>query len=103
MAGRSVGLIIGLVGGLVGGLDLGLGFGLDLGLDYSGLTILQHYTLRFVLHRTGAMPWHYVHFLEEAHERILLQPAVGGGGYRFIHPLLQEYFASLGTGTPAHT
>jgi hypothetical protein len=44
------------------------------------------------------MPWHYVRFLDEATERILLQRV--GGGYRFIHPLFQEYFASLGTAPP---
>ena len=44
------------------------------------------------------MPWHYVHFLEEATERILLQRV--GGGYRFIHPLFQEYFVSLGMVPP---
>ncbi len=38
------------------------------------------------------MPWHYVRFLDEATERILLYRV--GGGYRFIHPLFQEYFAS---------
>ena len=44
------------------------------------------------------MPLRYVRFLEEATERILLQRV--GGGYRFIHPLFQEYFVSLGTVTP---
>jgi len=39
------------------------------------------------------MPWHYVRFLEEATERILLQRV--GGGYRFIHPLFLDYFALL--------
>ena len=38
-------------------------------------------------------PWHAIALLEEATNCILLQRV--GGGYRFIHPLVQEYFASL--------
>jgi len=104
-------LLIGAIGGLGGGLLVGLFFGLLVGLlvglfgglMFGGAVYLSHYTLRFLLWRSGAMPWFYVRFLEEAHERILLQPTIGGGGYRFIHPLLQEYFASPGTGTAANT
>jgi hypothetical protein len=47
------------------------------------------------------MPWHYVRFLEEATERILLQRV--GGGYRFIHPLFLDYFASLATPTLSYS
>jgi hypothetical protein len=93
-------LIVGLGFGLVGGLFVSPGFGLGLGLDsglLSGLALggtayLAHYTLRFLLWRGGDMPWRYVCFLDEAAERILLHRI--GGGYRFIHPLFQKYFAS---------
>lgn len=111
-----VALVIGLVAGLVSVLFLGLflvlflvlgvmlggGLGdLDDGLVVDGAKYLQSYSLRYLLWGSGAMPWHYVRFLEEATERILLQRV--GGGYRFIHPLFQEYFASLGTGTSTST
>ncbi len=69
--------------------------GLLVGLLGGGEAYLRHYTLRYVLRRNGAMPWHYVRFLDEAAERILLQKV--GGGYRFIHPLFLDYFASQPT------
>jgi eukaryotic-like serine/threonine-protein kinase len=106
-----VGMLGALIGGLVGwligklltglgiGLLAGLGFGLFvgpiIGLFYGGGAYLQHYCLRCLLWRRSAIPWHFVRFLEEASEHILLQRV--GGGYRFIHPLFQDYFASLST------
>ena len=96
LIGRS--LIVGLVAGLVVGLVVGLAGGLVVGLVRGGTAYLQHYCLRFLLYRSRAMPWHYARFLEEATERILLQRV--GGGYRFIHPLFQDYIALLGTPAP---
>jgi len=81
-----------LLQGPVVGLVVGLSFGLLGGLVFGGTAYLAHYALSFFLWCTGAIPWHYVRFLEETTERILLQRV--GGGYRFIHPLFQEYFAS---------
>jgi len=95
VSGLGIGLAGVLLGGLTGGLFFGLAAGLFVGLVRGGLAYLQHYCLRFLLWRSGAMPWRYVRFLEEATERILLQRV--GGGYRFIHPLFLDYFASLGT------
>ena len=94
-------------GGLLGGLVAGLGAAgwaagwssgclrCCSGLKFGGASFLNHYLIRFLLWRSGVMPLHYIRFLEEATERILLQRV--GGGYRFIHPLFQEYFASLST------
>lgn len=79
-----------IIGSVLTGLFVGLIGGLLLGLYFGGATYLQHYVLRYLLWSRGAMPWHYVRFLDEATERILLQKV--GGGYRFIHPLFQEYF-----------
>jgi hypothetical protein len=93
-----VGGLLGLPVGLGGGLLVWLLAGLLFGLLGPGYLDLQRYYLRYVLWRSGALPWHYVRFLEEATERILLQRF--GGGYRFIHPLFQDYFASLGTAAP---
>lgn len=91
-----VGLVFGLVGGLFirpsYGLGAGLASGLVSGLGFGGTAYLTHYALRFLLWCSGLMPWHYIRFLDEATNRILLYRI--GGGYRFIHPLFQEYFAS---------
>jgi len=45
------------------------------------------------------MPWHYARLLEEATACILLQRV--GGGYRFIPPLFQDFFASLNPIAPS--
>lgn len=89
-------LFSGAVAVLLIGLAVGLVFGLLVGLPKGGDAYLNHYMLRFLLWRSGVMPWHTIRFLDEATDRILLQPV--GGGYRFIHPLLQDYFASLDAG-----
>jgi hypothetical protein len=64
-----------------------------IGLRNGGLASLQHYLLRFLLWRTDVLPWHTIHFLNEATSRILLYRV--GGGYRFIHQIFLSYFASL--------
>ena len=38
-------------------------------------------------------PWRYIHFITYAWRCIMLRRAGAGGGYAFIHPLLQDYFA----------
>lgn len=94
-SGLLAGLIFGLSIGLLSGWLIGLLYGLVGGLRFGGLAYFQHYLLRFSLVRSYALPWHTVRLLEEAKACILLQRV--GSGYRFIHPLLQEYFASLKT------
>jgi hypothetical protein len=94
-------LLTGLGIGLLAGLGIGLLLGSILGLIYGGAAYFQHYCLRFLLWRRGAIPWHFVRFLEEASGHLLLQRV--GGGYRFIHPLFLEYFASLSTATLSYT
>jgi hypothetical protein len=82
------------------GLDVGLIFGLSVGLLVfllkGGLAYLRHYVLRYLLWRTGSIPWHYVSFLDYAAGRILLRKV--GGGYIFLHRLLLDYFADQETG-----
>ena len=58
-----------LVVGLAGALNLGL------------LTVLQHYTLRYWLARSGVFPWRVVPFPEDVTARILLRRV--GGEYSF--------------------
>jgi hypothetical protein len=104
-------LVGALVGGLVFGLVRGLGrwlpawegfwvvislaggllFGLLFGLGYGGRAWLQHQILRLFLWRKGHTPLRYVRFLNYAAERIFLRKV--GGGYIFIHRMLQDYFA----------
>ena len=55
--------------------------------------MLSHLALRFVLWRSGAMPWNYAAFLDYAARRVFLRKV--GGGYIFIHRMLLEYFAAL--------
>ena len=96
-----LGLVFGLVGvlgnwlvfGMLGALLGALGGGLIGVLLFGGRDYFQHYLLRLLLAYSRALPWRTVPFLEEARGCILLQRV--GGGYRFVHPLLQEYFASL--------
>jgi hypothetical protein len=87
VGGLASGPLIGLVSGLLFWLFVGLGAG--------GEAYLKHYFLRMMLWGSGVLPWHAVRLCEDATECILL--AKVGGGYRFIHPLLQAYFASLST------
>ena len=82
-----LGLLFGLLFGLIYALVAGLSFGLVAGLRKA----LQHYLVRFWLAHSGIFPWKAVPFLEDATTRILLQRV--GGGYRFVHRLLLDYFA----------
>ena len=52
---------------------------------------MKHFALRLVLCRNGFMPWNYARFLNFCTEKLLLQRV--GGRYRFIHKLVQDYFA----------
>ena len=81
--------------GLLGGLFFGSILGLLGGLFFGGFAVIQHFTLRLILFLKGHLPWNLADFLDDATDRIFLYKA--GGGYIFIHPLLQDYFASLET------
>ena len=92
----SIGLFDGLIFGLIVGLILGLSFLLSLGLVFGGMAVVQHFSLRFVLHLKGLLPWNLVPFQDYATERIFLRKV--GGGYVFVHRMLMDYFASLEPG-----
>jgi DNA polymerase III delta prime subunit len=79
------GWIVNLLNGLPIGFMVAVFFGL---LDY-----IQHFTLRFFLWRGGHMPWRYARFLDQSADRILLRKV--GGGYIFVHRLLQEHIARM--------
>ena len=99
-------LIAALLAGTVGGMVTGLVFrdttsgiltGLFLALLalplYGGSNVTRHYLLRFILWQLRLLPrkaWGFLHHVE----RSTLMYRVGGG-YIFIHPLLQDYFRNL--------
>jgi hypothetical protein len=87
------GLLLGLGANLVGALLAGLEYGLVGALAYGGHACLSHLAVRFVLWRSGVMPWNIARFLDYGTERIFLRKV--GGGYIFVHRLLTEHFASL--------
>jgi len=89
-------LLVGqLVNGFVSGLYVGLFMGLLFAFSYGGGACIQHIALRFLLYRNGAIPRGYIRFLDYCAERIFLRKV--GGGYIFVHRLLMEYFAGLGS------
>jgi hypothetical protein len=76
---------VGLIGALAVGVPAAMAFG--------GYACVSHMALRVVMWRAGLLPLNTIRFLDFATERILLRRV--GGGYIFVHRLLQEYFASL--------
>lgn len=58
-----------------------------------GLAFIRHFWLRFILWRSGYIPWNYRRFLKLATQRVFLQKT--GERYRFVHRLLQSHFAQL--------
>jgi Cdc6-like AAA superfamily ATPase len=102
MVGALGGLIGGFLGWSIGGLVLGLPNWLWLGLIYGftvgasfggGKTCIRHFTLRLLLYLNRKIPWNYSRFLDYACDRIFLVKV--GGGYSFIHRILQEHFAEM--------
>lgn len=71
------------------------------GLTFGGYACLSHGSLRLVLWHVGALPLSTIRFLDYASERLLLRRV--GGGYIFVHGLLQEYFAEQKNTTPPRT
>lgn len=92
MVEYTYGLQGGLLAGLLTGASHGIGTGLFCGLVYGGFAWIQHWVLRTILWASGAMPWNYTRFLDFAAERIFLHKV--GGGYIFMHRLLQDYFGT---------
>lgn len=63
---------------------------------FGGATVLKHYLVRLFLWCRGHMPLRYGRLLEHAAQLGLLRRV--GGGYTFIHRLLQEHFARMHRG-----
>jgi hypothetical protein len=65
---------------------------LSLIISDSAEAVLKHFSLRLVLTFNNYTPWNYARFLDYCTEQLLLQRV--GGGYRFIHRLLEEHLIS---------
>jgi hypothetical protein len=76
--------LLGCLGGCMVGFEIGW-------TRFGGYAYQQHRELRRHLEQAGVIPHDYVQFLDFAAEHALLQRI--GGGYRFIHALLLDYFA----------
>jgi hypothetical protein len=76
-------------------LYLGLGYGLA----YGALAALQHRRLLSQLEAEGLIPADLPRFLDYAAERNLLRKV--GGGYSYVHALLQDYFNRRANGDHA--
>ena len=64
------------------------------GMVLGGYACLQHLAMRAALWWNDSAPLRYVRFLDYAAERVFLRKV--GGGYVFVHRLLQEWFARSG-------
>jgi tetratricopeptide (TPR) repeat protein len=82
----------------VEGLIVGLLMGITTRLIFGGQDLLLHAALRYHLRRSGFLPWHWARFFEDARDHILLRRV--GGGYLFVHRILQRYFADLNPPPP---
>jgi hypothetical protein len=67
--------------------------GFAVGLIYGGAAVLKHYTLRLLLWLSGTFPRNITAFLTSCAARGLVQRV--GGGWRFPHNLIRDYFAEL--------
>ena len=72
---------------------LGLALAVLLALWFGGQDVIRHWVLRLVLWRTSPMDLSFIRVLDFADQRSLLTRAAGG--YKFIHPMVQAYFAKL--------
>ncbi len=79
----TIGLAVGLIAAMAGGK----------GPVFAGVVLIQHFTLRLIFWLQGYIPWNYARFLDYATERVFLRKV--GGGYIFIHRILQEHFAQM--------
>ena len=79
--------------GWIYGLSDGLVVAAFFWLVSGGIACIQHILLRFMLWRRNAIPWNYPSFLDRAVDLGLLFKL--GGGYKFFHDQLREYFNAM--------
>jgi hypothetical protein len=96
--GLVMGLLLTILSGPIFGLRRLVQFGLGAAMGYGGLNVANHFILRFLLWRRREIPYHFIGFLDHAAGMVFLHKV--GGGYIFIHRLLQEYFGEEEKGDP---
>jgi hypothetical protein len=67
-----------LITELKNGFLFGMIVGLLVGLEYGGISVIQHYVLRFILSWSNNIPWRLEKFLNYATDLVFLR-RVGGG------------------------
>jgi hypothetical protein len=87
------GLTVGAVAAAVSGAEVGFNIGIQYGLIYACAAACSTAWYRFCVARIqlrvrGALPWHVLEFLADAHHRGLLRQA--GAVYQFRHARLQD-------------
>jgi hypothetical protein len=90
-------LNVGLVATLFNGLFFGIAGGMLVALLSGWLAYWQHWILRPLLQFRETLPWHTGAFLDQATRYVWMYRV--GGGFRFFHPLFQDYVASLDSTT----
>lgn len=75
--------------------QVGVALGGGAWLGFGGIALINHATLRLLLWQESAVPLRYPRLLDACVDLIFLRRV--GGGYIFVHPLLQAYFAALDT------
>jgi DNA polymerase III delta prime subunit len=75
------------------GVLIGSLFGIYTGIERGGKACIQHIAIRIILWLVGKAPNNYAVFLDYCTDCLLIQRV--GGRYRFIHRLLQDYFANM--------
>ena len=94
--GLLTGVILGFIENPAFGLLNGVLFGgaaALIGGRATGIVCIKHFILRCILWQRGYIPWNYARFLDYAADCIFLQKV--GGGYVFVHRLLQEHFVDM--------
>jgi hypothetical protein len=80
------------VGGAILGVVVSAAVAPGLALSMGGYACLSHAALRGVLWRSDCLALDSVSFLDYATQRVFLRKV--GGGYMFVHRMLQEHFAA---------
>jgi hypothetical protein len=94
--GLLTGVILGAIENPAFGLLNGVLFGgaaALIGGRGAGIVCIKHFILRCILWQRGYIPWNYARFLDYAADCLFLQKV--GGGYVFVHRLLQEHFVDM--------
>ncbi len=94
MLALPMALLTGILRDMPYALNIGVLSALIAAALFGGSVFVKHFLLRGLLRLQHSLPWRYTRFLDHAAQLIFLRKV--GGGYIFMHRLLQQYFAALG-------